>query len=134
MGSAVLDLCERNKNDHLTLNNERGPLLWFHVLDRLVNAKNMLHLTKDSTSAMSTVLSELLLMTMQRMISNVPLYELIHKITRDHARSDLGEFREMLVSMLKTYSSELDVCSSAVDVMFYDIRRMSYEKKMLKVR
>merc|ERR1712087_163457 len=40
----------------------------------------------------------------------------------------------MLVSMLKTYSSELDVCSSAVDVMFYDIRRMSYEKKRLKVR
>ena len=35
--SAVLDLCERNKNDHLTLENEPGPLLWFHVLDRLVN-------------------------------------------------------------------------------------------------
>lgn len=136
--SAVLDLCERNKNDHLTLDNERGPLLWFHVLDRLVSAKTLLRIPKDSTQRisveLSTVLSEMLLMTMQRMISNVSLFELMHKITNDHAGSDLGEFREMLVSMLKTYSSELDVCSSAVDVMYYDIQRMSYEKKNLKVR
>ncbi|KAL7538868.1 hypothetical protein ACHAXR_009417, partial [Thalassiosira sp. AJA248-18] len=137
--SAVLDLCERNKNDHLTLDNERGPLLWFHVLDRLVNTKSLLRMSKDSTMestsiAMSAVLSELLLLTMQRMISNVSLYELMHKITRDHAGSDLGEFREMLVSMLMTYSSELDVCSTALDVMYYDIRTMSYDKKSLKVR
>ena len=132
--SAVLDLCERNKNDHLALDNERGPLLWFHVLDRLVNAKSLLHISEDSSAALSKVLSDLLLLTMQRMISNVPLYELMQKITKDHARSDLGEFREMLVSMLKTYSSELDVCSSAVDVMYNDIRRMSYAKKRLKVR
>ena len=137
--SAVLDLCERNKNDHLTLDNERdGPLLWFHVLDRLVNAKTLLRIPNDSTQRisveLSSVLSEMLLMAMQRMISNVSLFELMHKITNDHAGSDLGEFREMLVSMLKTYSSELDVCSSAVDVMYYDIQRMSYEKKNLKVR
>ncbi|KAL7552323.1 hypothetical protein ACHAWF_015556, partial [Thalassiosira exigua] len=136
--SAVLDLCERNKNDTLTLDNERGPLLWFHVLDRLVNAKSLPRISKDSTdhtsAAISNVLSELLLMTMQRMISNVSLFEIMHKITVDHAGNDLGEFREMLVSMLKTYSSELDVCSSAVDVMYYDIRVMSYEKKKLKVR
>ena len=136
--SAALDLCERNKNDHLTLENERGPLLWFHLLDRLVNSKSLLRISKDSSDhssvALSTVLSELLLMTMQRMISNVSLYDLMHKITKDHARSDLGEFREMLVSMLKTYSSELDVCSNAVNVMYYDIRNMSYEKKRVKVR
>lgn len=57
----------------------------------------------------------------------------MHKITRDHSGSDLGEFREMLVSMLKTYSSELDVCSNAVDVMYHDIRKMTIEKKCLKV-
>eukprot|EP00986_Skeletonema_menzelii_P012485 scaffold6898_cov128-Skeletonema_menzelii.AAC.2 len=136
--SAVLDLCERNKNDHVTLDNERGPLLWFHVLDRLVNAKGMLRDPKDSSqhlsASISTMLSELLLMTMQRMMPNVSLYDLLHKITKDHARSDLGEFREMLVSMLKTYSSELDVCSNAVDVMYHDISHMSIEKKRLKVQ
>ncbi len=136
--SAVLDLCERNKNDHVTLENERGPLLWFHVLDRLVNAKGMLRDPKSSSQHLSTsisnMLSELLLMTMQRMMPNVSLYDLLHKITKDHARSDLGEFREMLVSMLKTYSSELNVCSNAVDVMYHDISHMSMEKKRLKVQ
>jgi len=135
---AILGLCERNKNEHLTLDNERGPLLWFHVLDRLAHSKSVLRISKESdeqnTSSISTVLSELLLMTMQRMISNVSLYDLMHKITTDYAGSDLGEFREMLVSMLKTYSSELDVCSNAVDVMYHDIRSMCIEKKKLKVR
>jgi hypothetical protein len=48
--AAVLDLCERNKNDHLTLdNNERGPLLWFHVLDRLVHVMAPLCISDDSS-------------------------------------------------------------------------------------
>lgn len=136
--SAILDICERNKDDHLISEKERGPLLWFHVLDRLVNAKNMLCISKDSvddtSTELSTVLSEMLLLTMQRMITNVSLYELMHKVTRDHAGSNLGEFREMLVGMLKTYRSELVVCSSAVDVMHSDVRHLSYEKKKVKVR
>jgi hypothetical protein len=136
--SAILDLCERNKDDHLALDNERGPLLWFYVLDRLVNAKTLLCNSKDSaediSSELSTVLGELLLMTMQRLIPNVSIYELMHKVTRDHAGRNLGDFREMLVGMLKTYRSELIVCSSAVDVMYSDIRLMSCEKKHVKVR
>ncbi|KAL3810112.1 hypothetical protein ACHAXA_008245, partial [Cyclostephanos tholiformis] len=137
--AAALDLCERNKNDHLTLDNdERGQLIWLHVLDRLVHVKTLLHNSNDSSeylsAGISTVLSDLLLMALQRMISNVSLRELIQKITRDHAGSDLGELREMLVSMLKTYGSELDVCSSVVNVMHYDIRQMTYEKRRLKVR
>ena len=135
---AVLDLCERNKNDYLMLENERGPLLWFHVLDRLVNAKHLLGAYKTATqhhlSAISTILSELLLMTMQRMTHHVSHFDLMQKITGDHAGSDLGEFREMLVSMLKTYSSELDVCSNAVNVMHHDIRSLSVQRKNLKVR
>ena len=136
--STALDLCERNKNDHLIIENARGPLLWFHVLDRLVNAKHILGATKKSTeyqlTAISTVVSELLLMTMQRMTHHVSHYDLMQKITGDHAGSDLGEFREMLVSMLKTYSTELDVCSNAVKVMRHDIRSLSVQRKNMKVR
>ncbi|KAL3802605.1 hypothetical protein HJC23_011929 [Cyclotella cryptica] len=138
---AVLDLCERNRHDHLALDNEhneRGPLLWFHVLDRLISAKHLLGASKKASeyhsAVISTVLSELLLMTMQRMTHHVSHFDLMHKISRDHAGSDLGEFREMLVSMLKTYSSELDVCSNAVNVMHYDIRKLSLQRKNLKVR
>lgn len=134
---AVLDLCERNKNDHLILDNERGPLLWFHVLDRLVNAKHLLgastHATEYHLALISTVLSELLLMTMQRMTHHVSHWDLMQKISGDHAGNDLGEFREMLVCMLKTYSTELDVCSNAVNVMHYDIRSLSVQRKNLKV-
>ena len=137
--SAVLDLCERNKNNHMQLNNDhRESVLWFHILDRLVNVKSLLRLPSDTTDFVSTgisiVLSELLLMAMQRMMPNVSLNELIQKITKDHARSDLGEFREMLMTMLKTYGAELDVCSSAVNVFYHDIRRMTNERRRLKVR
>ena len=134
---AVLDVCERNKSDHLMLENERGPLLWFHVLDRLVNAKHLLGAYKTTSqyhiSVTSMILSELLLMTMQRMTHHVSHFDLMQKISGDHAGSDLGEFREMLVSMLKTYSSELDVCSNAVNVMHNDIRSLSVRRKNLKV-
>lgn len=136
--SAILDLCERNKDDHLVLGNERGPLLWFHVLDRLVDAKSILCSSKDFgediSKELSIVLGELLLLTMQRMIPNVSIYELMHKVTTDHAGRNLGEFREMLIGMLKTYRSELIVLSSAVDVMFNDIRQISFEKKKVKTR
>lgn len=136
--SAVLDLCERNKNNHMQLNDDRESVLWFHILDRLVNVKSLLRLPSDTTdfvsAGISIVLSELLLMAMQRMMPNVSLNELIQKITRDHANSDLGEFREMLMTMLKTYGAELDVCSSAVNVFYHDIRRMTNERRRLKVR
>ena len=136
--NAALDLCERNKNDHLIIENARGPLLWFHVLDKLVNAKHLLGASKKSTeyhlTAISTVLSDLLLMTMQRMTHHVSHYDLMQKITVDHAGSTLGEFREMLVSMLNTYSTELDVCSNAVKVMQHDIRSLSVQRKNMKVR
>ena len=136
--SAVLDLCERNKNDHLTLDNESGPLLWFHVLDKLVGTKATLGVSLDSKDnvalGISSVLSEILLMTMQRMITNVPLIDLMKKITKDYSGSALGEFREMLVSMLTTYRSELGICSNAVDVMLHDIRQLSYKRKSTKVK
>lgn len=136
--SAVLDLCERNKNDHLTLDNESGPLLWFHVLDKLVGTKPQLGVSLDSKDnvalGISSVLSEILLMTMQRMITNVPLIDLMKKITKDYSGNALGEFREMLVSMLTTYRSELGICSNAVDVMLHDIRQLSHKRKSTKVK
>ena len=70
---------------------------------------------------MMTVLSDLLKMTMQRMVSKVSLTDLLRKITTDHAGNRLGEFREMLTTMLKTYCSELNVCHSAVKAMNKDV-------------
>eukprot|EP00550_Attheya_septentrionalis_P011433 CAMPEP_0198305396 /NCGR_PEP_ID=MMETSP1449-20131203/57882_1 /TAXON_ID=420275 /ORGANISM="Attheya septentrionalis, Strain CCMP2084" /LENGTH=1809 /DNA_ID=CAMNT_0044007929 /DNA_START=135 /DNA_END=5564 /DNA_ORIENTATION=- len=132
----ALDLCERNSGA-TSAKSEHGSQLWFNVLDRLINAKGFLRLAKelpDHCKIMSDLLKELLLMTMQRMVSSVPLPDLLRKITTDHAGNRLGEFREMVVSMLQTYSFELDVCTSAVHVMHEDVKSMSQEKRRLKVR
>jgi len=132
----ALDLCERNSG-HEAAKREHGSQLWFNVLDRLINAKGFLRLAKElpqHAQVVSTVLSELLQLTMQRMVSNVPLPDLVRKITTDHAGNRLGEFREMIMSMLKTYSFELDVCTSAVEVMHQDVKHMSMEKRRLKLQ
>ena len=49
------------------------------------------------------------------MVSNVPLPDILHKITVDHAGSKLGEFRDMIMSMLKTYNFELQIFSKAAE-------------------
>ena len=130
----ALDLCERNSGP--TAKTENGSQLWFNVLDRLINAKGFLRLVKELPEhavIMSKVLSELLQLTMQRMVSKVPLPDLVHKITTDHSGNKLGEFREMIFSMLKTYSLELSVFSNAAEVMYQDVRLMSVERRNLKV-
>lgn len=128
-----LDLCERNSGSA----SEHGSQFWFNVLDRLVNAKGFLRLAKEMPehgAVMSGVLSELLRMTMQRMVSKVPLPDLLRKITVDHAGNRLGEFREMIGTMLRTYGSELDVCAGAGEAMRMDVRSMAQKKRRLKVQ
>ena len=130
---AALELCERNSRAE---SSEHGPQLWFSVLDRLMNARGFLRLSRElpnHATAVSSVLNDLLQLTMQRMVSNISLRDLVRKITTDHRSSRLNEFREMISSMLQTYSCELDVCSAATDLIHRDMRLMSNEKKRLKV-
>ena len=133
-----LDICERNSSgsSSAVIKTEHGSQLWFHILDRLINAKAFLRLSKElphHSKVMLKVLSELLQLTMQRMVSNVPLQDLLHKITTDHAGNLLGEFREMIVTMLKTYSSQLELRACAVELMNHDTRQMSLQTYHLKV-
>ena len=93
---AALELCERNYGSE---QNEHGPRLWFNVLDRLMGARGFLRLSKElphHASVVSSVLNDLLQITMQRMVSNVSLPDLVQKITTDHRSNRLGEFREMV--------------------------------------
>ena len=131
-----LDLCERNSVTS-TISSDYGSQLWFNVLDRLINAKGFLRLGKElpeHATVMLQVLSDFLQLTMQRMVSKVPLPDLVRKITTDHASNRLSEFREMIATMLMTYNSELRVCTNSLEVMQYDLRQMSLEKCRLKVR
>jgi len=122
----ALDVCERNSGS-FSNRTEHGSQLWFNVLDRLINAKGFLRLSKEQpghAKVMAGVLSELLRMTMQRMVSSVPLPDLVRKVTSDHSGSRLGELREMIESLLATYGLELKVFNRSVNIFKYDSRQM----------
>jgi vacuolar protein sorting-associated protein 8 len=131
----ALDLCERNSGT-FSKRTEHGSQLWFNVLDRLINAKGFLRLSKEQpghAKVMAGVLSELLRLTMQRMVSSVPLPDLVRKVTSDHSGSRLGELREMIESLLSTYGLELNVFSGAVNVFHYDSQQMQMAHRALRV-
>ena len=132
----ALDLCERNSGASKP-RSDHGSQLWFNILDRLTNAKGFLRLHKEQSehsTIMLALLAELLELSMQRMVSVVPLPDLLRKITTDHSGSSLGEFKEMLATLLKTYNTELKLSKNALGVMNNDIKQMTAEKRRLKLR
>jgi hypothetical protein len=131
----ALDLCQRNSGTFATP-SEHGSQLWFNVLDRLINAKGFLRLSKEQpehSKVMAGVLSELLRLTMQRMVSSVPLTDLVRKVTSDHSGSRLGELREMVESLLGTYGFERKVFRSAVRVFRQDLYGMQKDHRALRL-
>ena len=132
----ALDLCERNSGASKP-RSDHGSQLWFNILDRLTNAKGFLRLHKEQSehsAVMLTLLAELLELSMQRMVSVVPLPDLLRKITTDHSGSSLGEFKEMLATLLKTYNTELKLSKNALDVLNTDVQQMTADKRRLKLR
>jgi hypothetical protein len=130
----ALDVCERNSGTAIS-RSEHGSQLWFNVLDRLINAKGFLRLSREQPEhacVMAGVLSDLLRVTMQRMVSSVPLSDLVRKVTSDSSGSQLGELREMLDILLGTYSFELDLFKSATRVGRFDIIRIERERNHLQ--
>jgi len=136
----ALDLCERNSGTFASSSENSDSKfkhgeLWFNVLDRLINAKGFLRLSKEQpehAKVMAGVLSELLRLTMQRMVSSVPLSDLVRKVTADHSGSRIGELREMVEGLLATYGYELKVFKGAMTVFQQDARSM--RKKQLELQ
>lgn len=140
----ALDLCERNSSTFSSskASSDRGAdskfthgELWFNVLDRLINAKGFLRLSKEQpehAKVMAGVLSELLRLTMQRMVSSVPLSDLVRKVTADHSGSRIGELREMVEGLLATYGFELKVFNGAMTVFQQDVRTMRMKQLSLQ--
>lgn len=130
MLTVVLDVCERKSIAH-------GSKLWFNVLDRLITAKGFLRLSKEQpqhAKIVAGVLSDLLRLTMQRMVSNVPLTDLVHKVTTHNSGSNLGELREMVESLLGTYNFELKVFQGAATAFHQDVHSMKTEFRRLSVQ
>jgi hypothetical protein len=132
----ALDLCERNSGS-FTVRTEHGSQLWFNVLDRLINAKGFLRLANEQqehAKVMGGVLSELLRMTMQRMVSSVPLTDLVRRVASDHSGSRLGELREMVESLLSTYGFELQVFGNAAELFRQDLLMMQRSQTQLQLQ
>jgi vacuolar protein sorting-associated protein 8 len=130
----ALDLCERNSGSKS--NTHQGSQLWFNVMDRLMNAKGFLRLSKEDPShaqVVSTVLSNLLQVTMQRMVSSVPLNDVLRKITLDSAGNRLVEVRELIMCLLRTYGQETDVFCAAVKVMKFDAQLLLKQSRAAKI-
>jgi hypothetical protein len=130
--TVALDVCERNSGNFAvsrvgeSAKFSRGEL-WFNVLDRLINAKGFLRLTKEQpehANIMANVLSELLRSTMQRMVSSVPLSDIVRKVTSDNSGSRIGELREMVEGLLAAYNFELNVFRGASTVFNKDLTAM----------
>jgi hypothetical protein len=83
---------------------------------------------------MENVLSDLLRQTMQRMVSSVPLADLVRKVTSDHSGSKIGELRELVESLLETYGIELQVFRGATSVFHSDIHEMQRHQFALRVQ
>ncbi|GAX18100.1 hypothetical protein FisN_25Hh077 [Fistulifera solaris] len=129
MLTVILDVCERKSSEH-------GSKLWFTVLDRLITAKGFLRLAKEQpqhAKIMANVLSDLLRQTMQRMVSSVPLLDLVQKVTTGHSGSDLGELREMLESLLTAYNFELRVFEDVTTVFKQDVHEAKNQNRGLCV-
>jgi len=54
---------------------------------------------------------------MKCLVSNVPLKDLLCKLTIDHSGHQLGEFSHMLMSLLKTYSGDLQIASCVMNAI-----------------
>jgi hypothetical protein len=131
----ALDLCERNSGGK-NGSSHQGSQLWFNVLDRLINAKGFLRVSKEDpahSEIITKVLTEMLQLTLQRMVSGVPLPDLIRKVTADNAGSRLGELREMILILLRTYGHEMEVLSSAVKAMKFDAQSMEAKSRTCKL-
>jgi len=70
---------------------------------------------------------------MQRMVSSVPLTDLVRKVTSDHSGSRLGELREMVESLLDTYGFELKLFEGASTVFHQDVREMQNQHRSLRL-
>lgn len=134
----ALDVCARNTET--STKNEYGSGLWFNVLDRLIHAKQFLRLHKEQPQhrkKMASVLSDLLRLVMQRMVSSVPLMDLVRKVTADYSGSQLGEIREMLHTLLNTYGLDLKVLQVAHTTMQNDVGSLQkgvWQVKQLGIR
>uniref|UniRef100_A0A7S2GWX7 Uncharacterized protein n=2 Tax=Octactis speculum TaxID=3111310 RepID=A0A7S2GWX7_9STRA len=126
----AIEVCERS-----TTRGSDEQALWFLMLDRLVGMKSLLHLNQElpqHQTILEAVLTEMIQRTLDKMSAFVPLPRIVRKITDDHSGMELGELRDILLSMLDTYTYETNIYRTAVSLVATDLRRLCKRRQRLK--
>ncbi|CAM9454142.1 unnamed protein product [Choristocarpus tenellus] len=62
----------------------------------------------------------------------VPLPSIVKKVLADHAGNSLGEFRDVIVAMLDTYTYDTNIHRTAASLLFDNLRNAVKERQALK--
>jgi len=110
--------------------------LWFRMLDRLFEAKGALAQHHQGSSQQAVILQGVVNWTIQRaldgMSGRVPLYVIVKKITDDHASQKLGDFKDVFLNMVETYTFEINIFTTAAALMFENMVTKTKAKYRLK--
>lgn len=82
---------------------------WFATLDQLLEAKRGLQLSRElpsNASLMHAMLDDMVRRALGAMSEYVALPEIVNKLLVDHCDSNLGDFRQVIVSMLQATKHE----------------------------
>lgn len=116
--SSILDaavrLCRRHSEATAT-NVLSGHEAWFATLDQLLEAKRGLQLARElpsNASLMHAMLDDMVRRALGAMSEYVALPDIVSKLLVDHADSNLGDFRRVIVSMLQATKHETRVYGS----------------------
>ena len=89
------------------------------VLRFLVEGKRSLQLSRElpsNASLMHAMVNDLVQQTLSAMAQRVPLAAIVAKIFDDHADSNLGEFRHIIMSMLDTTRYDVRIHEAVRDL------------------
>ena len=119
MLDVALRLCRRHGDAEKRQSDDDPHGAWFATLDRLVEGKRSLQLSRElpsNASLMHAMVNDLVQQTLSAMAQRVPLAAIVAKIFDDHADSNLGEFRHIIMSMLDTTRYDVRIHEAVRDL------------------
>ena len=119
MLDVALRLCRRHGDAEKRQSDADPHGAWFATLDRLVEGKRSLQLSRElpsNASLMHAMVNDLVQQTLSAMAQRVPLAAIVAKIFDDHADSNLGEFRHIIMSMLDTTRYDVRIHEAVRDL------------------
>lgn len=117
--SSILDAAVRLCRRHST-SRSMSHEAWFATLDQLLGEKRALHLARELPSnamLMHAALDDMVRRALTAMSEYVALPDIVAKLLNDHADSNLGDFRQIIVSMLQATKHETRIYTGLANLL-----------------